>query len=101
MARQKGSRPGRCQGCNHLERVRIERLLASGASIKAAARKFAIDHHALRRHWHNHVSAEARALYVAGPGAGKDELQEIVADETLALIDHYRIVRGAELDAHN
>ena len=26
MAQQKGSRTGRCQGCNHLERVRIERL---------------------------------------------------------------------------
>ena len=31
MARQKGSRSGRCKGCNHLERVRIERLLAAGA----------------------------------------------------------------------
>jgi len=95
MARQKGSRTGRCQGCNHLERVRIERLLAAGASIKGAARKFAIDYHALRRHWRNHVSAEARAAYIAGVGATKDQLEEIVADETLALIDHYRIVRGA------
>jgi hypothetical protein len=95
MARQKGSRTGRCQGCNHLERVRIERLLAAGASIKAAARKFAIDYHALRRHWRNHVSAEARAAYMAGAGAAKDQLEEIVADESRALIDHYRIVRGA------
>src|SRR6516162_7840657 len=87
MARQKGSRSGRCRGCNHLERVRIERLLAAGASIKAASRKFAIDYHALRRHWRNHVSA--------GAGAAKDQLEEIVADESLALIDHYRIVRGA------
>jgi hypothetical protein len=95
MARRRGSRTGRCQGCNHLERVRIERLLAAGASIKAAARKFAIDYHALRRHWRNHVSAEARAAYIAGAGAAKDQLEEIVADESLALIDHYRIVRGA------
>src|SRR4249920_1942777 len=57
MGRQKGSRTGRCQGCNHLERVRIERLLAAGAT--------------------------------------KDQLEEIVADESLALIDHYRIVRGS------
>ena len=85
MARQRGSRTGRCQGCNHLERVRIERLLAAGASIKGAARKFAIDYHALRRHWRNHVSAEARAAYIAGVGATKDQLEEIVADETLAL----------------
>jgi hypothetical protein len=75
--------------------MRIERLLAAGASIKAAARKFAIDYHALRRHWRNHVSAEARAAHIAGAGATKDQLEEIVADESLALIDHYRIVRGA------
>src|SRR5437763_17205944 len=96
MARQRGSRTGRCQGCNHPERVRIERLLAAGASIKGAARKFAIDYHALRRHWRNHVSAEARAIYVAGPAAAtKDELEQIIADESLGLVDHYQIVRGA------
>ena len=95
MARRKGSRTRRCQGCNHVERVRIERFLAAGASIKGAARKFAIDYHALRRHWRNHVSAEARSAYIAGAGATKDQLEEIVADESLGLIDHYRIVRGA------
>src|SRR5260370_3896171 len=95
MARQKGSRTGRCQGCSHLERMRIERLLAAGASLKGTARKFAVVYHALRRHWINHVSAEARAAYIAGAGATKDQLEEIVADESLALIDHYRIVRGA------
>src|SRR5689334_24741546 len=95
MARQKGSLSGRCLGCNHPERVRIERFLAAGASIKGAARKFAINYHALRRHWRNHVSAEARATYVAGAGASKDQLEEIVADESLGLLDHYRIIRGA------
>src|SRR5215813_3356791 len=95
MPGRKGTPTGRCQGCNHAERVRIERLLAAGASIKGAARKFAIDYHALRRHWRNHVSAEARASYVAGAGASKDQLEEIVAGESLGLIDHYRIVRGA------
>jgi len=52
-------------------------------------------YHALRRHWRNHVSAEARATYVAGAGASKDQLEEIVADESLGLLDHYRIIRGA------
>jgi hypothetical protein len=93
MAGRRGAPTGRCQGCNHPERVRIERFLAAGASIKGAARKFAIDYHALRRHWRNHVSAEARATYVAGAGATKDQLEAIVADESLALVDHYRIVR--------
>jgi hypothetical protein len=94
MGRERGSRTGRCQGCKHLERARIERLLAAGASIKGTARKFAIDSHALRRHWINHVSAEARSGYIAGAGAKKDQLEAIVADESLALLDHYRIVRG-------
>src|SRR5262249_20609031 len=94
MGGQKGSRTGRCRGCNHLERVRIERLLATGASIKGTARKFAIDSHALRRHWINHVSAEARAASSPVPVWSKTSLEEIVADEALALIDHYRIVRG-------
>src|SRR5689334_3947749 len=81
----------------HDKRVREpgERLLAAGASIQGAARKFAIDYHALRRHWRNHVSAEARAAYIAGVGATKDQLEEFVADESFALTDHYRIVRGA------
>ena len=84
MAREKGSRTGRCRGCNHPERVRIERLLAAGASIKGAARKFAIDHHALRRHWINHVSAEARAAYIAGAGATKDQLLKAMDGHILA-----------------
>ena len=95
MARKKGSRTGRRRGCNHLERMRIERLLAAGASIKATARKFDVDYHALRRHWINHVSPEARAVHIAGAGATKDQLEAVVADESLALIDHYRIVRSA------
>jgi hypothetical protein len=74
--------------------VRIERYLAAGASIKEAARKFAINYQVLRRHWRNHVSAEA-ATYVAGAGASKDQLEEIVADESLGLLDRYRIIRGA------
>ena len=86
MTGRKGSQTGRCQGRNHPERVRIERFLAAGASIKGAARKFDIDYHALRRHWTNHVSAEARASYVAGAGATKDQLEEFVADESLGLI---------------
>src|ERR1700745_1440097 len=94
MGRQKGSPAGCWQGCNTLERGRIQRLLAAGAPIKGTARKFTIDHHALRRHWRNHVSAEARAAYIAGAGATKDQLEEIAADQALALIDAYRICCG-------
>src|SRR5205807_1207342 len=86
MARQKGSLTGRCQGCNHPERVRIERFLAAVASIKGAARKFASDYHALHRHWRNHVSAEARATYAAGAAATQDQLEESVAAASLPFV---------------
>src|SRR5215470_9666566 len=90
MAGRKGSSPGRCQGCNHSERVRIERFLVAGASINGTARKFDVDYHALRRHWTNHVSAEARAGYVVGA-------EEFVADEALGLISAQRMKSRAPL----
>ena len=37
------------------------------------------DYHALRRHWIRHLPAEARAAYIAGTGATKDQLEAIVA----------------------
>jgi hypothetical protein len=49
MARQRGSRTGRCQGCNHLEGVRIERLLAAGASILALSLRLKITGRAQRK----------------------------------------------------
>jgi hypothetical protein len=39
-------------------------------------------------------AADARAAYIAGAGVAKDQLEEVVADESLALTDHYRIVRA-------
>ena len=90
-----GRQPAAARAAITPSALRIERFLGAGASIKGAARKFAINYHALRRHWRNHVSAEARATYVAGAGASKDQLEEIVADEALGLLDHYRIIRGA------
>jgi hypothetical protein len=75
--------------------VRIERFWRPARRSRERARKFAINYHALRRHWRNHVPAVARATHVTGAGASKDQLEEIVADESLGLLDHYRIIRGA------
>ena len=41
------------------------------------------------------VPAQGVIEDLAGAGATKDQLEEIVADESLGLIDHYRIVRAA------
>jgi len=94
MAARKGSRTGRCQGCAHPERPRIERALAAGASLRSTAKRFAIRYDALWRHWNNHVSAEARARYLAGAGVSKDQLEELIAGTDLAILDHLRIIRS-------
>jgi hypothetical protein len=94
MAARKGSRTGRCQGCTHHERQRAERALAAGASLRATAKKFEISYHSLRRHWLGHVDAEARAAYIVGAGVSKDQLEELVADTSLSVLDHLRIIRA-------
>jgi len=94
MAARKGSRTGRCQGCAHRERARIERALAAGASLRATARRFRVPYHSLRRHWLAHVDAEARAAYIAGAGIVKEELEQLVADTDLSILDHLRAIRA-------
>ena len=43
MAREKGSRTGRCRGCNHPERVRIERLLEQAVPLLAPGAELAVE----------------------------------------------------------
>src|SRR5215831_21159447 len=53
VVRPKGSRSGRCQGCSHTSACGSSVSSQRAHRIKGAARKFAIDYHALRRHWRN------------------------------------------------
>jgi len=94
MPRLKGQRTGRCTICGAVERVRMEHALAGGATLRGVAAKFGVQYYALRRHWIGHVSPEAKAEYVAGAGASKDQLEAIIADESVGYLDHYRIIRS-------
>ncbi len=76
----------------HPERWRIELLRAGGASLDSLAEKFGISRDSIARHWHNHVSAEAKAGYLAGP-AQMDALATRAADEADSVLDYLRIVR--------
>jgi hypothetical protein len=90
----KGSRTGRCKLCGYPERAWIERALAAGASLRATAKKFAISYHSLRRHWLGHVTKDQRVAYLAGAGVSKDQLEALVADTSLSVLDHLRIIRA-------
>jgi hypothetical protein len=84
---------GRCTVCCHLERVRIELLLAGGAAHRAIGRKYRLTHHAVGRHWAGHVSEERKAALVIGP-VSREALASHLAEESSSVIDHYRAVRA-------
>jgi hypothetical protein len=56
-----------CQVCRHPERVRIESLRASGASLESLASKFQLHKDAIWRHWTRHVRDDQKLKYLAGP----------------------------------
>jgi hypothetical protein len=82
----------RCSICDHDERWRIEMLRAGGASLDSLATKFKCSADAIGRHWRQHVSAETKAGYLAGPAALAD-LAATAAGEGASVLDHFRVVR--------
>src|SRR5258706_6823279 len=89
----KRPRPPNCQVCRHEERWRIELLRAGGASLDSLAKKFGVDRDAIWRHWHKHVSAEAKAGHLAGI-ANMEHLAERAAEEGASVLDYLKVCRG-------
>src|SRR6266571_5012886 len=82
---------GQCTICRHIERQRIELLLAGGASVKSVARKYGVHYHALWRHW-KHVPPQRKQRLLIGPVAAA-ALAARVADENMSVLDHLKTVR--------
>jgi hypothetical protein len=91
-------KPRTCQVCRHPERERIESLRASGASLESLARKFKVHKDAVWRHWRDHVSADLKTHYLAGP-ATIAELKERAALEGGSILDHLTILRSILMGA--
>ena len=83
---------GRCSVCRHEERWRIELLRASGASLDALATKFGVTRDAVHRHWHRHVTAQAKADLLCGPAQLAD-LAALAATEGTSILDHFKVLR--------
>ena len=90
--------PTTCAICRHPERARIEALRASGASLNSLARKFKIHRDANSRHWKDHVSADLKTSYLAGPAAIA-ELKERAAEEGGSILDYLGILRSVLMGA--
>ena len=83
---------GRCHVCRHPERARVELMRLSGVSLDNLAQAFGTSRDTIFRHMRDHVSAAAKAAYLADIPV--HELVARAADEGVSLIDFFRIVRG-------
>jgi hypothetical protein len=91
-ARQNWKR-SRCAVCTHPECWRIELLKCGGASLDALAKKFDVSRDSIDRHWHKHVTAEAKAGYLCGP-AEMETIAEKAAREGDSVLDYLKMCRS-------
>jgi len=84
----------RCQVCRHPDRWRLELLRAGGAGLDVLVAKFGLSRDSIFRHWHDHVSDEAKAGYLCGP-AELEKLAEKAALEGDTVIDYLKLCRTA------
>lgn len=91
-------KPSTCAVCRHPERERIEALRASGASLESRARKFKVHKDAVWRQWKDHVSADLKTSYLAGP-ATIAELKMRAAEEGGSILDYLGVLRSILMGA--
>lgn len=82
-----------CHTCMHPERVRIEALLAGGASLESISQKFGVHKAALHRHMHRHVNPEDLEILKGAP-AQLAGLAEKAAAENMSILDYLSIMRS-------
>ena len=87
-----------CTVCRHAERERIEMLRASGASLDSLARRFSVSRDSVWRHWREHVSADLKTSYLAGPTTIA-ELRERAAAEGGNVLDYLQTLRSILMGA--
>ena len=88
----------RCSICRagrggEIDLLRIEKLLADRARLKAIATQFGLKHDALRRHW-DAVSGDRKNYLRVGRQLSRDALAAATAEEKVSALDHLRIVRA-------
>lgn len=84
----------RCTICVHVERSRIEHLMAAGASKRSMAERFNVSADAAFRHFKNHVSPSMKAASVAKALKPGVELEAMLTEESNGLLHHLQNIRG-------
>jgi hypothetical protein len=81
--------------CTHPECGRIDYLLVVGqgkigSGRRALAEKFGVKEISLWNHAKNHITVEFRRAVLAGPLNSEDDLQQLVAEESVSVLQNYR-----------
>ena len=85
---------GRCTVCRHPQRGRIDYLAATGQAITPLAEQFEVNHHALRRHFANHVTADFKHAAQIGPFQSEERLRSLCADAGTSVIENLRSIHA-------
>jgi hypothetical protein len=81
-----------CLVCRHIERPRIELLIAGGASHRSVGAKFGLSHHSIGRHW-KHVPEERKIALAVGP-VTQAALAARVSEESESVLDGLKAARA-------
>jgi hypothetical protein len=93
----------RCQVCAHEQRGRIDYLIVTGGARRgsgrrALAEKFGVTEISIWNHGKKHISAEFRRAVLVGPLSSTDDLRQLVADESVSVLQNYRALYNGHRD---
>jgi hypothetical protein len=78
--------------CRHVEKARIELLIAGGASHRSVGVKFGLSHHSIGRHW-KHTPDERKVSLAIGP-VKQAALAARACEESESVLDGLKAVRA-------
>ena len=81
-----------CSVCEHPNRALIEAAKCAGASLDAISAKYGASRFAIHRHWHSHVSEDAKAQYLAD--VPLKELAAAAANEGVSVLGYLAVIRS-------
>jgi hypothetical protein len=95
VKRASGHNRVQCTACRHVERTRLDWLIASGSQLKPLAQRFGLSPNAIYNHARKHITPEFRAAVRVGPFSSEEELRRLCAENGASVVEQLRAVNGA------
>jgi hypothetical protein len=94
MPRRVGQISNLCTVCRHVERGRLDFLIATGASLKPLAHRFSLRPSAIYNHAKKHVSDEYKRAVKIGPFQSEEHLRKLCAEAGGSVVDNLMAIYG-------